>query len=223
MVTQSASQADGNCSPREEKFRSRLWDLYYKFLDPNTAENIWFQLLTLEERAKLGSLSEAYEIKGRGISIYARAKNVSLEAAIVELTRHMGFPEIDYLYLSQELSHFTGEQISPLVSVPEEKPKWYPDRNELWFQGECVRSVNGRTIATNLHPILDVFEEEGWPSRIDDPLPNGPDSERLRSTVYTLNRGLQSILFRADGAGEGIRWERLEHTEHTEDQTSESN
>lgn len=230
MVTPTAAQTSRDSSPREDKFRSQLWELYFKFLDRQTAEKIWWQLLTPEERIRLGSWEEAYRVRGRGVSIYARAKNLSLEAAIVQLSHYFGFPEIDYLYHCQELFHFTGERIGPLEtgttprvnSTVTDIPAWDSDRNELWFQGQIVRKYRGRTIATRVHCILDVFHEESWPSRIDDPLPNGPDSGRLRSAIAKLNEGLSDIRFFADGSGEGILWEPFNHSNITEYQISES-
>lgn len=230
MVTQTAAQTSSNSSPREDKFRNRLWELYFKFLDHQTAENIWWQLLTPEERIQLRSLEEACRVRGRGVGMYARVKHLSLEAAIVELTRFLGFPEIDYLYLCQELFHFTGERIGPLetesspqvISTVTGMPAWDSDRNQLWFEGQVVRQYRGRTVATRIHRILDAFREEGWPCRIDDPLPNGPDSGRLRSAISKLNEGLSGIRFFADGSGEGILWEPFNHPIITEDQATES-
>jgi hypothetical protein len=60
--------------------------------------------------------------------------------------------------------------------------------------------------------ILKAFQEEGWPVRIDDPLPfqKGIDSKsRLRDTVKALNRSQQVLRFHLDGTGEGVRWELL--------------
>ena len=70
-----------------------------------------------------------------------------------------------------------------------------------------VRRLRGMKVAKNVARILDAFEEEGWPDRIDDPLPGGRKPPRLRGAVATLNRGLSAIKFRADGTGEGILWE----------------
>jgi hypothetical protein len=59
--------------------------------------------------------------------------------------------------------------------------------------------------------ILRVFEEEGWPPRIDDPLDRAPDrdpQQRLHDAVRRLN-GNQSrcrIRFSRDGTGQGILW-----------------
>ena len=62
--------------------------------------------------------------------------------------------------------------------------------------------------------ILAAFEEEGWPSRIDDPLPPQPEQDskrRLSDTIKCLNRKQASPLihFRGDGTGEGVVWDTI--------------
>jgi hypothetical protein len=57
--------------------------------------------------------------------------------------------------------------------------------------------------------IIDAFQELDWPERIDDPLPNGQNSQRLNETIHSLNERLRFIRFRADGTGCGILWEPL--------------
>ena len=79
---------------------------------------------------------------------------------------------------------------------------------ELWVNGILVKRLDLR--ATNQIAILKAFQEENWPSRIDDPLrPNGSDGKsRLRAAIHCLNGHLQPPLihFQADGTGHGIRW-----------------
>jgi len=82
------------------------------------------------------------------------------------------------------------------------------DLFELWVYGALVKRLDIR--AANQAAILTAFQEEDWPSQIDDPLrPDGGDSKaRRRSTIYCLN-GCQhpsAIHFFADGSGHGIRW-----------------
>ncbi len=60
--------------------------------------------------------------------------------------------------------------------------------------------------------ILRVFEELGWPWRIDDPLPrNGRRNpkQRLHDAIKRLNRRhlARGIRFRGDGSGTGVIWE----------------
>ena len=63
--------------------------------------------------------------------------------------------------------------------------------------------------------MLAAFEEEGWPPRIDDPLPpvKGVDpKQRLRDTIRTLNAKQENplIRFRAAGTGEHVIWEPVD-------------
>ena len=68
--------------------------------------------------------------------------------------------------------------------------------------------------ARNQEIILGAFEEEGWPYRIDDPLPpsgNVEPKRRLHDTIKWLNRDheAQVLAFIGDGTGEGVRWKSL--------------
>ena len=62
--------------------------------------------------------------------------------------------------------------------------------------------------------ILAAFEEEGWPDRIDDPLPPLRDINpkcRLHDTIKWLNRNqeIRLLQFSGDGKGQGVRWKIL--------------
>jgi len=68
-----------------------------------------------------------------------------------------------------------------------------------------------RRPAPNQYLILDVFEEENWPERIDDPLPRAANispSRRLHETIAGLNRYQSNpiLRFSGDGHGKGIIW-----------------
>ena len=99
---------------------------------------------------------------------------------------------------------------SPQSRTPSPKPVWRSDLHELHFNGALVRRY--KNPARNQELILAAFEEEGWPARIDDPLPPNGDldpRQRLRNTIVTLNRHQLAPLlhFRCDGTGRGIQWE----------------
>ncbi len=60
--------------------------------------------------------------------------------------------------------------------------------------------------------VLNAFEEEGWPTRIDDPLRPKPDQDakrHLHETIRRLNRNRRAKLihFSGDGTGAGVLWE----------------
>jgi hypothetical protein len=90
------------------------------------------------------------------------------------------------------------------------RPNWDRDRRELRLGGELVKVF--KLPSPMQEAILAAFEEEGWPPRIDDPLPVHPElmpKRRLHDTVKSLNRNQKNSLIRfmGDGTGEGIRWE----------------
>ncbi len=91
-----------------------------------------------------------------------------------------------------------------------ERPTWDRDRQELRVGKLIVKQF--KVPAANQETILRVFEEERWPSRIDDPLSPRPDQlpkRRLHDTINSLNRNQKRPLvhFLGDGSGEGVRWE----------------
>jgi hypothetical protein len=91
-------------------------------------------------------------------------------------------------------------------------PTWDPHRQQLRLGDKIVKEF--KLPAPNQELILMAFEEEGWPVRIDDPLPPHSDQDpkqRLHSTLNALNRHQKNRLLRfcGDGRGQGIRWEVL--------------
>ena len=71
-----------------------------------------------------------------------------------------------------------------------------------------------RVPAPNQEAVLSAFLEEGWPRRIDDPLPPKGDvapKTRLHDTIKWLNRNQQERLLRflGDGTGQGVLWELI--------------
>jgi hypothetical protein len=92
-------------------------------------------------------------------------------------------------------------------------PCWDAKLRELRVGGVLVKQF--RVPAANQELILDAFQEEGWPSHLDDPLPpqTGMDPKRrLHETIDRLNRSQKHrlIRFHGDGTGRGVRWELLE-------------
>jgi hypothetical protein len=92
-------------------------------------------------------------------------------------------------------------------------PQWDPQERVLRVGPRIVKRFDKP--AFNQEAILLAFEHEGWPRRIDDPLPPAGDpvpKDRLRFTVRRLNACQEQPLIRffADGTGKGIRWELVE-------------
>lgn len=89
-------------------------------------------------------------------------------------------------------------------------PYWDHQRRQIRVGEYVVKEF--KLPAPNQETILTAFEEEGWPPRIDDPLPPVPDVDprrRLHDTIKALNRKQrhQLMRFMGDGNGQGIRWE----------------
>jgi hypothetical protein len=91
-------------------------------------------------------------------------------------------------------------------------PCWDESRRQLLLGDRVIKFF--RQPAPNQEAILCAFEEEGWPPRIDDPLPplaGRNQREHLRDTIVNLNRYQQPrrIRFFGDGNGQGVCWEML--------------
>lgn len=98
-------------------------------------------------------------------------------------------------------------------------PRWDDQRHELWLGTILVKRFKWK--AVNQESVLAAFEEEGWPSRIDDPLSPVADCDpkrRLSDTIKCLNRKQTRplIRFSGDGSGEGILWDHVNHPEFNE-------
>ena len=104
------------------------------------------------------------------------------------------------------------------LTVRPSTPCWDCDRQELRMGSQVVKEF--KLHSPNQAIILAAFEEEGWPPRIDDPLPHHVDidpKQRLHDTIKSLNRNQKArlIRFRGDGTGQGIRWEAVPTAEPT--------
>jgi hypothetical protein len=92
--------------------------------------------------------------------------------------------------------------------VPREVPVYNSTLRELRYKGKRVRRI--RKGAVNLERILEVFEEEGWPPSIQDPLSGPPEGreDRLHNALTRLNdkqTGEVRIVFHRTGSI--IYWE----------------
>ncbi len=108
----------------------------------------------------------------------------------------------------------TRVQLAAEVSA---RPRWDRATRVLSLGSSVVKRFRMR--ARNQETIVAAFEEEGWPHRIDDPLPPREDLEpkyRLHFTIQSLNEGqpVHLIRFFGDGTGEGVCWELCEAISH---------
>jgi hypothetical protein len=91
-------------------------------------------------------------------------------------------------------------------------PTWDAARHLLFFNGRIIKQFKWQ--AVNQETVLSVFQEEGWPARIDDPLAPMPTLDvkrRLSDTIKCLNRNQQHplIRFHGDGTGQGVIWKAV--------------
>ena len=122
--------------------------------------------------------------------------------------RHGYEPPSDVAHLAEGL-FFAPGPANPTSQEPAKPimPSWNKDRGELTYRDTVIKRVKRVSVAKNVVRVLDCFQEDGWPDRIDDPLNRSKDQQRLHETIKRLNDNLEIIRFRADGTGQGIRWE----------------
>lgn len=203
MVSHSATQAAGNCSPREEKVAKKLRELYSALDGLALKEDVWNRLLTDEERTRWDSMNSAIEKCHNATVLYAEAKGISLEASVIEIWRNYNLPDIDYNWLCRELFHFTGERLGPLSldSSTCDQFMWNSEIGILRYQGKQIRKVKTSNDSRNIRRVLDVFQEDGWPEQVGNPFPGNPDKEQIKDTLKSLNSGLSVIRFKAAESG----------------------
>jgi hypothetical protein len=102
------------------------------------------------------------------------------------------------------------DRLAAAASDCKSTPTWDSDRQELRVGDRIVKEF--KLHSPNQVVLLTAFEEDGWPVRIDDPLPQHGDidpKQRLHDTIKSLNRNQKCALirFRGDGTGQGVRWE----------------
>jgi hypothetical protein len=99
---------------------------------------------------------------------------------------------------------------APPGTVP--RPCWDAVQRQLLVGPIVVKKFRQR--AANQEKILEVFEEEGWPPLIDDPLSPQQEQDskrRLHITINNLNRCHQRHLLHFHGGGDGqtVAWRLL--------------
>ena len=67
----------------------------------------------------------------------------------------------------------------------------------MQFEGEVIRRVQRSGV--NIIEVLNAFEEQGWPERVENPFPNDGANKKLQGTCSSLKDGLQRIRFYTQG------------------------
>jgi hypothetical protein len=131
---------------------------------------------------------------------------------------HRSFGPVEMLHVTERtcvvLTARGAELVRQLDASPQRlpspgPPRWVGSRRQLWLGPLLVKEF--RQPADCQERILAAFEEEGWPARIDDPLPPQSGSnpkQHLHDTITCLNRPQRHPLlhFGGDGTGCGVCW-----------------
>ena len=132
-----------------------------------------------------------FVLTSRGIAAATTIINCPTEAAVVRAT---------------------GQASSDSEHISPHSPRWDAARRLLIFDGRIIKQFKWQ--AANQETVLSVFQEEGWPGRIDDPLvpsPNLDVKRRLSDTIKCLNRNRRdnTLQFHGDGTGQGVIWKAV--------------
>ena len=185
-----------------ELLRTKLEELERRVQTMEVAAVIWMRHFTAAERKALGDDAfVAWMDNGRTAGMWATVREVSRDQAIVAIA-----------YVLDWLDTKTSNQLLKALGGGTEnvsKPRWLKEKGEVWFEGKIVRHIRNASRAKNIITILDVFEESGWPTQIEDPITTGGESSTRRRTVESLNKELKRIRFSCSGDGESFRWRIL--------------
>jgi hypothetical protein len=164
-----------------------------------SARRLWERVLSDDDKLQLGGdLQKSYKRLGT-VSIWMETRHVSFTRAVVEVAGEIGFlDESTYRWLLREIG---DEPPQP------GRPFWDVTTGKLQLGKKVIRSVRVMSNPTNIHQILEEFQLQQWPSRVDNPF--GSDQQQLHQTLRSLNHGLEKIRFRAQEGGEAVTWERL--------------
>jgi hypothetical protein len=166
------------------------------------AERVWRRLFTEEDRQRLGGNLETCWPRLGTVRMWAQARGVSLERAIIEVAHGVGL-------MSDQTAHWLRRELdleTPPPRPPSDRPVWQAETGQLRAGDGVIRRVRVMREPSNIQQILDAFQSAGWPNRIDNPLPLG--QQQLHQTLRSLNRGLAKVRFRAQEGGKAITWER---------------
>jgi hypothetical protein len=175
-----------------------------------SAERMWERLFTAADRNKLGGeLLPALKKYGTA-GMFAKARRTSLDRAVLDIAVGIGhMSQANYEWLLREMGMWPATP-KQRASCPKRPvvPDWNKAKGELRFGGQLIRKIRVLAKPTNIQLIVDVFQEEGWPSSIDNPLSGGADQHRLHLTLQSLNQGVKRIRFHGHKGGNAIYWEK---------------
>lgn len=165
---------------------------------------VWHRLLTPEERNRLGgNPAEAWRRFG-AIGMWTEARGASPEQAVLDMALGIGHMSLaNYDWLRRELGISSGPAAP--AATPLDVPSWDSASRELRFSGQTIRKVRVMREPSNVQRLLDAFEAQGWPPRIDNPLP-GADEDQLHQALQQLKTKLSGITFSSQQGGKAVCW-----------------
>jgi hypothetical protein len=90
-------------------------------------------------------------------------------------------------------------------SGPGPRPRWDSDDRKLWLGKKLIRKFPRD--APDKIPLLEEFEKQGWPPRIDvrDLVPEGVSGKAwVKYTVENMNRDIRGRGLRFHGSGTNL-------------------
>jgi len=196
-----------NGRPVPKDVAEKFYEAFLRIKAGAVAIRMWERLFTEEDRKRLGGdLEECFSRLGTA-RMWAQAKGVSMERAVIDVARGvelMSDQTANWLMRELKLEEIdAGGNAAGTSEVPE----WDAIRGELRFGGHVIRRIRLMNQPSNIQRILDAFEDSHWSVRIDSPLHRG--QQQLHEALRFLNQGLKAIRFRSQEGGKAIVWERL--------------
>jgi hypothetical protein len=186
-----------------EEVKERLRDLYSKIGLPQLRDRLSLILTSQEKQVihweTLHDTGLPIDAANEILFAVAEQREMSLERALIELAHDLDLlGSGSYKVLRRSINEPMDERMDDL-------PDWDASAGELSLGGEVIRHVSSQ--AKNLRTILNAFQEDQWKHHVDNPLPGGADSRKLRQTVYNLNEGLSGIKFFSAGGAKRVQWQ----------------
>ncbi len=94
---------------------------------------------------------------------------------------------------------------APKPRKPPVVPHWDPDSGVLRYGRRVARLVAAG--AENIRTLLDAFDAEGWPNKIQSPFPG--NSSAVKDTLARLKDGMKHIRFGSAHGGTEVYWAPL--------------
>lgn len=173
--------------------------------------NRWEFAVELPELLRAGaSVTTLRWLVAKGLALHGTETRGEGDPRAITPTHSLRFGKRSCFVLADVSIDGTRLTLATQIIEGKPPPHWDAERRELWFRGTLVKRF--RVPADNQERILAAFEEEGWPGRVDDPLPPHGEVEpkrRLRATVQALNRAQATprVRFESDGQGTGVCWQ----------------